>query len=365
MRGRRTAEFRQDRSDSSRIRSRAAWSLRPRRAPRAHRSALRHRLVRQFFADLEIRQPDVNLGIGSGNHAEQTARVLMAFDAILPDLRPDVVIVVGDVNSTLACALAASKRLISVAHVEAGLRSGDRTMPEEINRLLTDAISDLLFTTSLDANRNLLAEGVAADKMFFVGNVMIDSLLRSLPRAIRPAILDTLRLQERQFAVVTLHRPSNVDRREDATTVLDVLEPVQEHLPIIFPMHPRSRQMFERHGLGPRLACMRGLHLVDPLGYLEFLYLLDRARLVLTDSGGVQEETTLLGVPCLTLRPNTERPITIIEGTNRLVGLDQAAVIAAVNDILADRWSPGRRPDLWDGQAAGRIVEVILERCAK
>ena len=313
-----------------------------------------------FFTDLEIPPPDVNLGVSSGTHAEQTARVLTAFERVLAAERPDVVVVVGDVNSTLACALAAAKLLVPVAHVEAGLRSGDRTMPEEINRILTDALSELCFTTCLEANGNLTREGIGAQRIHFVGNVMIDSLLRSRPRARRPAVMDALALAPHRYGVLTLHRPSNVDRRDDAVAVLGALEPVVERMPVVFPVHPRSRRMFEAHALGGRLSAMRRLHLTEPLGYLEFLYLMDHAALVLTDSGGVQEETTVLQVPCLTLRTNTERGITVEEGTNRLVGLDRLAIEGAVEEILAGKWPVGRVPALWDGGAADRVVGTVL-----
>jgi UDP-N-acetylglucosamine 2-epimerase (non-hydrolysing) len=317
-----------------------------------------------FFADLEIRPPDVNLGVGSGSHAEQTARVLAAVEPVLIESRPDLLMVVGDVNSTLASALAASKLLIPVAHVEAGLRSGDRTMPEEINRILTDAISDLCFTTCEEANRHLAREGVGSEKIFFVGNVMIDSLLRHRPHARAPEIVQRLSMTPRSYALMTVHRPANVDRYEDAVEFLDVVEPVQRRLPVVLPVHPRTRAMLERHALGERLRSMTGLHLVEPLGYSEFLYVMDRARLVLTDSGGVQEETTVLGVPCLTLRDNTERAITIDEGTNRLTGMRPEAVVKAVDEILANGLSSHRVPPLWDGHAAERIVEVVLRRAA-
>jgi UDP-N-acetylglucosamine 2-epimerase (non-hydrolysing) len=313
-----------------------------------------------FFADLEIRAPDINLGVGSGSHAEQTARVLTAVEPVLRDQRPDLVVVVGDVNSTLACALAASKLLIPVAHVEAGLRSGDRTMPEEINRVLTDAISDLCFTTCEEADRHLAREGVGPEKRYFVGNVMIDALLRQRPRAREPELVRRLGLAPRSYALVTVHRPSNVDRREDALVFLEVLEVVQGRIPVVLPAHPRTRSMLERHGLGARLTRLAGVHFVDPLGYSEFLYLMDRARLVLTDSGGVQEETTVLGVPCLTLRDNTERSITIEQGTNRLTGMRPPAVREAVDQVLRDGWPSSRVPPLWDGHAAERIADTVL-----
>ena len=319
-------------------------------------------LSEAFFADLEIRPPDVNLGVGSGSHAEQTARVLAAVEPVLIESRADLLMVVGDVNSTLASALAASKLLIPVAHVEAGLRSGDRTMPEEINRILTDAISDLCFTTCEEANQHLIREGVAAEKVYFVGNVMIDSLLRHRPHARPPAIVESLALVPRTYALMTVHRPANVDRYEDAVEFLDVVEPVQSRLPVVLPVHPRTRVMLQRHGLGDRIQGMTSLHMVEPLGYSEFLYVMDRARLVLTDSGGVQEETTVLGVPCLTLRDNTERAITIHEGTNRLTGMRPAAVVRAVDEILRNGSVAHRVPPLWDGHAAERIVEIVLRR---
>jgi UDP-N-acetylglucosamine 2-epimerase (non-hydrolysing) len=313
-----------------------------------------------FFRDLEMRSPDVNLGVGSGRHAEQTARVLLAFEPVLLEWRPDLLVVVGDVNSTLACALVAAKHLVPIAHVEAGLRSRDRTMPEELNRMLTDAMSDLCFTTCAEANDNLVREGITPERIFLVGNVMIDTLLRFRPRARRPAIADVLDVAAKTYAVLTLHRPSNVDRPDDACAVLDAIEPVHDRMPIVFPIHPRSRSMFERHGLGARLAALPALHLVDPLGYLQFLHLMDHARLVLTDSGGIQEETTVLGVPCLTLRRNTERAITVTEGTNRVVGLDRHAVGTAVEEIMDGRWPSGRIPRFWDGHAAERIAEIIM-----
>jgi UDP-N-acetylglucosamine 2-epimerase (non-hydrolysing) len=350
--------------------------LRAFEAQRAGRADLAIRLVHtgqhydaalseSFFAELEIRPPDVNLGVGSGSHAEQTARVLTGVERLCRTEHPDLVIVVGDVNSTLAAALAAAKLGIPVAHVEAGLRSGDRTMPEELNRLLTDALADLCFTTCAEATENLAREGVSRDRIWFVGNVMIDSLLRHRPRARRPRILDALGLAARGYAVLTLHRPASVDGREDFLTVLDAIEPVAAAMPVVYPVHPRSRRMLEEHHLGGVAARRGRVHLVEPLGYLEFLYLMDHAGLVLTDSGGIQEETTVLGVPCLTLRRSTERAVTIEEGTNRLVGVDRASVAAALADVQAGRWPGGRAPALWDGRAAERIVDVVLGPWAK
>jgi UDP-N-acetylglucosamine 2-epimerase (non-hydrolysing) len=321
-------------------------------------------LSESFFSELEIRRPDLNLEVGSGSHAEQTARVLMALEPVLVAQRPDLLVVVGDVNSTLAAALAAAKLLIPVAHVEAGLRSGDRTMPEEINRQLTDAISELCFTTCLEANEHLAREGVGPEKIFFVGNVMIDSLLRHRSQAREPALVRRLGLAPRSYALMTVHRPSNVDRLEDAVAFLDVVEPLQHRIPVVLPAHPRTRAMLERHGLGDRIGRLARLHLVETLSYGEFLYLMDRALLVLTDSGGVQEETTVLGVPCLTLRDNTERAITIHEGTNRLTGMNPTVVMQAVDEILRDGGPPPRIPPLWDGHAAERIADVVLRTWA-
>lgn len=313
-----------------------------------------------FFADLEIPAPDIHLGVSSGSHAEQTARILTGFEGILLSERPDLVVVVGDVNSTLACALAAAKLHVPVAHVEAGLRSGDRTMPEEINRILTDALAELCFTSCLEANLNLAREGISAGRVHLVGNVMIDTLLRYRPRARRPAVMAALGLERRGYGVLTLHRPVNVDRLEDALAALDALAPVADRMPLVFPVHPRSRRTFETPALARRLQAMPRLHLIEPLGYLEFLYLMDHAGVVLTDSGGVQEETTVLGVPCLTLRSNTERGITVEEGTNRLVGLDRKAIETAVEEILGGKWPVGHAPTLWDGHASERIVAAVL-----
>jgi len=315
-------------------------------------------MSRVFFEELALPDPDEFLSVGSGSHAEQTARVLLAFEPVLLRHRPDWVMVVGDVNSTLACALACSKLGVPVAHVEAGLRSGDRTMPEEINRLLTDRIADLLLTPSRDADANLRAEGVADAKICFVGNVMIDTLVRMLPHADRRPILAALGLTPGGYVLATLHRPANVDNPIAIAAIMEALERIATSMPVVFPVHPRTRQRLDSLGRPPH----SGLRLVEPLGYLDFLALQRSARLVITDSGGVQEETTYLGVPCLTVRPNTERPITITEGTNRLVAGHAAAIIAAVEEVLAaDRPAP-RRLELWDGHTAERVVAALLER---
>ena len=317
----------------------------------------------QFFRDLQIPHPDLHLEVGSASHAVQTARVMTAFDKALDEHASDLVLVVGDVNSTLGCALVAVKRGIRVAHVEAGLRSRDRRMPEEINRILTDQISDFLFTTERDAADNLHAEGIAPDKIFFVGNVMIDTLVRN--RAIareRSTVINRLGLAPRAYAACTLHRPSNVDTPADAQRTLEAVSELAKRLKVVLPLHPRSSGKLQEFGL---LDTFRERALViEPLGYLDFLALLDNARLVLTDSGGIQEETTVLGVPCLTFRENTERPITVTHGTNRVVGLDPRRVGAEVDEILAARQAAPRVPELWDGHAAERIVETLVTKLA-
>ena len=317
------------------------------------------RMSRVFFNDLGIRPPDVDLGVGSGSHAEQTAGVLTAVERLLVEERPDVVLVVGDVNSTMAATLAAAKLEILVAHVEAGLRSFDRSMPEEINRLVTDALSTFLFTPSADADENLRREGVPDERIFCVGNVMIDTLLRCRDRADATSILSDLGLEKGRYALLTLHRPSNVDDPDCLKRILSALREIQRRIDIVFPVHPRTAKRIEEQGLGGDVAALDGLRLVPPVGYLEFLSLQANARLVLTDSGGIQEETTVLGVPCLTLRQNTERPITVDEGTNRLVGQDPQRIVAAAFGILDGGATSGRVPRYWDGGAAERIADVL------
>jgi UDP-N-acetylglucosamine 2-epimerase (non-hydrolysing) len=314
-----------------------------------------------FFDDLDIPRPDVYLGVGSGSHAVQTAKVMLAFEPVLVGQRPDLVFVVGDVNSTLACTLVASKLHVPVAHVEAGLRSFDRTMPEEINRVLTDQIADLLFTTERDANENLLREGVAEHKIHFVGNVMIDTLLRHKDRALALDVLEEYDVDPGGFALLTLHRPSNVDVLEVLSGILDALEEIQARLPILFPAHPRTVKRIAEFGLKDRLAAMSDLRVTEPLGYLEFLNLMANARLVLTDSGGIQEETTVLGVPCLTLRENTERPVTVTHGTNTVVGCDPQRTVTGALAILDGKSETGRVPELWDGRAAERTVKILCK----
>jgi UDP-N-acetylglucosamine 2-epimerase (non-hydrolysing) len=311
-----------------------------------------------FFSDLALPRPDVTLGVGSGSHAEQTARVMMAIEPVLLQRKPDLVIVVGDVNSTLAAALVAAKIGICVAHVEAGLRSRDRSMPEEINRILTDQIADVLFTTEQDADENLAREGIPQHRIHFVGNVMIDSLLRSLPLAARSTIVERLSLSAGRYAVVTLHRPFNVDEPTTLREILAALGELARDLPVVFPVHPRTRERIAALGLRTEGSRLR---LIEPLGHVDFLRLYSTATLVVTDSGGLQEETTYLGIPCLTLRPTTERPVTLTLGTNRLVASEHEAIVHAARATLgrrkADRQPP---PPFWDGRAAVRIVDVLL-----
>ncbi len=318
-------------------------------------------MSKAFFDDLGIPKPDVNLEVGSGSHAAQTAAVMAKFEPVILEQRPGLVLVVGDVNSTLACSVTAAKLDVPVAHVEAGLRSFDRRMPEEINRIVTDSIADLLFTTCEEADRNLEREGIAKDKIFLVGNVMIDTLVHHMDLARRSAIRQQLRVSDKGYAVVTLHRPSNVDERAALEELLGAFAEIERTLPIVFPVHPRTRKRFEEFGLAGRIAQMRHLHLIDPLGYLDFLNLMMGARLVLTDSGGIQEETTFLHVPCLTLRENTERGVTITHGTNRLVQLTARHIVDAATQALARATDGAPVPPLWDGNAAPRIVRILAE----
>jgi len=312
-----------------------------------------------FFSDLALPRPDVYLNVGSASHAVQTATVMERFESVVLAEKPDWVLVVGDVNSTLACALVCVKLGVKVAHVEAGLRSRDRSMPEEINRLLTDQIADLLLTPSADANENLLAEGIPPERIRLVGNVMIDSLYKHLEGSRQSRLKDQLGLTGKHYAVLTLHRPANVDDAVTLGKIVDALEKISKQLPIIFPVHPRTRKTIAQHGFDGRVSEIAGLRLIDPVGYVDFLSLYSGARLVLTDSGGIQEETSVLGVPCLTLRENTERPITVTMGTNRIVGTDPETIVAAAFAALAEPLRSRVNIPLWDGHTAERIVAAL------
>jgi UDP-N-acetylglucosamine 2-epimerase (non-hydrolysing) len=330
-----------------------------------------------FFRDLGLPEPHVNLSVGSGSHAVQTAKVMMGFEQVLLSERPDVVAVVGDVNSTAACALVTSKIDLGgngrpvrpvLAHVEAGLRSRDRTMPEELNRVVADALSDVLFTTCRDATQNLLGEGLPAERIRFVGNPMIDSMRRCLGAAERSGFLERLGLQEGGFGLCTIHRPSNVDHHDALESLLDTLAEIAADTPVVLPLHPRTRERITRFGLGERIVSLgrsgrgtpaRGLVGIEPLSYLEMLQAMRAAAFVLTDSGGIQEETTALGVPCVTLRENTERPVTISQGTNVLAGVERDAILAALAEARAKVARGACIPDLWDGHAGERIVAVL------
>lgn len=323
------------------------------------------RLSEIFFRQMGIPEPDINLEVGSGSQAWQTAEVLKRIEPILIEHSPDLVLVVGDVNSTLAASLAAAKLGIRIAHVEAGLRSFDRTMPEEINRVLTDALADDLFVTEPEAVENLIREGRSREAIHLVGNVMIDALRQSLPLAQDSRLAQELGLTKNgaclPFAVLTLHRPANVDSTAALEGLLRIIDTVAARLPVIFPVHPRTKKKLEG------VVCRNGgdIKIIPPASYLDFLYLLSRAKVVLTDSGGIQEETTALGVPCLTLRENTERPITVTEGTNQVVGQDADKILRAVDMVLAGKWKEGRVPLLWDGHAAERIIDVLVRELAR
>jgi UDP-N-acetylglucosamine 2-epimerase (non-hydrolysing) len=336
----------------------------------SERGTLRQRLVHTgqhydasmsdvFFSDLKLPLPDVHLGAGSGTHAEQTATVMLALEKICARERPDLVSVVGDVNSTLAAALVAAKAQIPLAHVEAGLRSYDRTMPEEINRMVTDRLADLLLTPSRDADENLRKEGIDESRIFFVGNVMIDSLLAFKPKADALPVVKAMGLVPRKYAVCTMHRPSNVDDPTILSVVLNVLGEISRRVPLIFPAHPRTAKKISDGGLKQLLAAHPDLRLIEPMGYLEFLALTSQAALILTDSGGLQEEATALNVPCLTLRENTERPITVSVGTNVIVGRDPERIRAEALKVFSGRAKVGHLPERWDGQAAVRIAEIF------
>jgi UDP-N-acetylglucosamine 2-epimerase (non-hydrolysing) len=312
-----------------------------------------------FFKQLQIPEPDLNLGVGSGSHAVQTAEIMKRFEPVVLEYKPDWVVVVGDVNSTIACGLVAKKAGVGLAHVEAGLRSFDRTMPEELNRLLTDAISDLLFVSEPSGLENLRREGIPDEKVHFVGNVMIDTLRANLEHAQRSTILADLGLEDGGYNVVTLHRPSNVDDAKTFAGIADALDAIQQDLPTVFPMHPRTLHNLPKLGLAARFENMKQLRVTEPLGYLDFLKLMAHAAVVLTDSGGIQEETTVLGVWCLTLRESTERPVTVTQGTNVVVGSQPDRIVAAYRRRRTETLSQPPTPEKWDGRAAERIAAVL------
>ena len=328
------------------------------------------RMSKVFFEDLGLPKPDIDLGIGSASHAVQAGKIMISFEKVCLEEKPDLVIVVGDVNSTMACALVAVKLGIKVAHVEAGLRSFDRSMPEEINRIVTDSISDYLFTTCKDANENLKREGVSENKIFFVGNLMVDTLLSHKDKADKSPILEILDLVigtgVKDYALLTLHRPSNVDIQGTFQGIIESIHELSKNIPVVFPAHLRTQKQIKAFGIEKYFHDSslshnsKGILLIDPLGYLDFLKLMENARLVLSDSGGIQEETTILGIPCLTIRENTERPVTIREGTNNLIGTNPNKIMSHAMDILRTKKRAGSRPDLWDGKAAQRIIRLIM-----
>jgi UDP-N-acetylglucosamine 2-epimerase (non-hydrolysing) len=325
-----------------------------------------------FFRDLEIPNPDIFLGVGSGSHAEQTGKVMAELEKVIQAERPDVVVVVGDVNSTMAAAITAAKLRVPVAHVEAGLRSFDRSMPEEINRVVTDAVSELLFVSETSGLENLAREGVAKEKLFFVGNVMIDSLLENIEQARKGRTWERFGVFPRQYALLTLHRPSNVDSQGALEGILSGISEISRFLPVVFPVHPRTRKKIMEYGKKDVFANggdtktgggrERGILLSEPLSYLEFLSLESEAKIVLTDSGGIQEETTVLGIPCLTIRKNTERPVTVTAGTNVLVGGDGQRIVREADRVMRGEFKRGSVPELWDGRTAERIVSILRRK---
>jgi UDP-N-acetylglucosamine 2-epimerase (non-hydrolysing) len=312
-----------------------------------------------FFKDLSIPEPDIHLEVGSGTHAEQTGKIIIEFEKFLLNRKPDLVIVVGDVNSTLACAIAASKLSIPIAHIEAGLRSFDRRMPEEINRVVTDSLSDYLFTPTTSASENLMKEGIDEQKIHLVGNVMIDTLTSSLDKVDKSKILEKLKIKQNDYGVLTLHRPENVDVSSKIQNIFAGIEKIQEEIQIVFPAHRRTQKRIEEHGFKTRITDMRNLMLIEPMGYIDFIKLTKDSKFVLTDSGGIQEETTVLNIPCLTLRNNTERIETLIMGTNILTGTEPDRIIADCMNIMKGNVKSGKIPEMWDGKASERIDKIL------
>lgn len=321
-----------------------------------------YEMSRIFFKNLGLPRPHFHLGVGSASHTKQTAKIMVRFEKVVCQQMPDIVVVVGDVNSTLACSLVSAKLKVPLAHVEAGLRSFDREMPEEINRVVADALSDYLFTTCEDANQNLRKEGIPQGKIFFVGNVMIDSLLSLKREAQRRNTWESFGLKKKGYALLTLHRPENVDKKEVFVNILEAFKEVGNHIPIIFPIHPRAAKQVRKFKLGKYFSSQSnsGIFRVKPLGYIDFLNLMCNSKLLLTDSGGIQEETTVLNIPCLTLRKNTERPVTVKQGTNIVVGADPRRIVRETTRIINGKEKKGRIPPLWEGKAAQRIVKVLL-----
>lgn len=315
-----------------------------------------------FFKDLKIPKPYIHLNVGSGTHTVQTANVMTAFEKVLLKEKPDLIIVVGDVNSTLACSLVATKMNIKVAHVEAGLRSFDRSMPEEVNRIVTDSLSDYLFASEESGCQNLKKEGVHRKKIHFVGNTMIDTLLFNMPKINKSKILKTLNLKPKTYAVMSLHRPGNVDLKESFLEIFDVLKSCTKKIAFVYPVHPRAKKMMLAHGIKKEFDSLNNLLMIDPLGYIDFMQLIKNTRFALTDSGGIQEETTVLRIPCLTMRENTERPVTIDKGTNVLVGRNKAKILKNINRILKNEdYGSRKAPRLWDGKTAQRIVKILSQ----
>lgn len=337
-------------------------------AARREGAGIRYRLVHTgqhydqnmsagFFEQLGIPDPDINLGAGGGTQAEQTAAIMIGYEKVLKEERPDVCMVVGDVTSTMACSIVARKSLVDVAHVEAGIRSGDWTMPEEINRIVTDSLANFFFTTSTVANENLRKAGIDDECIFFVGNTMIDTLLKNINRFRKPDIWDRAQLKNGQYLVMTLHRPSNVDEETKLKEMINEIVLHSRNLPLVFPVHPRTAKILQKLDISAS-----NLHLIEPLGYLEFNYLVRHSMAVITDSGGITEETTVMGIPCMTLRDNTERPETVTIGTNELVGTDPKGIAPAFDKLFAGRWKRGSIPEKWDGKTSNRIVDILLQR---